>query len=174
MRKIIILLVLLIVHCASNPGRNFLESANQGDSQKVLNFLDAGVDIRTKEPKFGNSALHLASYEGHKKVVQILLSRGADPNCKADDGITPLIAASRKGHIEIAEMLLVAGAKVNDTDEYGVSPIMSAAFVNNKPLVQLLLEKGADPTLKNLSGKTASDKTSDEEIKKILLQGKKK
>ena len=45
----------------------------------------------------GQTALLLASHQGHLKLVRFLLKAGADPNAAAKDGATPLIAAASGG-----------------------------------------------------------------------------
>ena len=54
--------------------------------------------------------------EGHKEVVKILLSAGADVHIRDGDlnsGSAALMWASLKGHKEVVELLLSAGADVN-------------------------------------------------------------
>jgi ankyrin repeat protein len=55
--------------------------------------------------------LHIASRNGHVKVVEELLAHGANTNLAASDkGRTPLCVASGVGHVNIVEMLLSKGA----------------------------------------------------------------
>jgi ankyrin repeat protein len=59
----------------------------------------------------GWTPLNIASRNGHYKMVEMLLSHGADVNQVAnDDGATPLFSASCDDHIEIATVLLNKGA----------------------------------------------------------------
>jgi ankyrin repeat protein len=53
-----------------------------------------------------------ASFEGHKKVVEMLLEKGADVNAQGGDYGNALHAASVEGHEKVVEMLLEKGADV--------------------------------------------------------------
>ncbi len=48
----------------------------------------------------------LASDEGHKEMVELLLDRGADISDRSNRGYTSLSLASWKGHNEVVELLL--------------------------------------------------------------------
>lgn len=54
--------------------KQFVQAARDGDLELVKNLLQKGVDVNSKIE--GNTALHLASQNGHKEVVQILLNAG--------------------------------------------------------------------------------------------------
>lgn len=62
-----------------------------------------------------HNALHLAARGGHKEIVELLLSKGANVNEKVDNsgGVTALHYAAQEGHKEIVELLLSKGADVN-------------------------------------------------------------
>ena len=40
------------------------------------------------------SALHKAAFNGHQKIVQLLLNHGADPRVMDDEALTPIDVAS--------------------------------------------------------------------------------
>ena len=49
-----------------------------------------------QEDEYGWTALHWAALNGHKEVVQLLISNGADVNAKNSDGKTPADLAMNK------------------------------------------------------------------------------
>ena len=49
----------------------------------------------------GNNALHLASQNGHKDIVELLIEKGIDINQKCKNGFNALHLASIKGHKDI-------------------------------------------------------------------------
>ncbi len=61
----------------------------------VKDLLDrnANVDSATKK---GNTALHIASLAGQQAVVELLVSHGANVDCRSQNGFTPLYMYLRK------------------------------------------------------------------------------
>jgi ankyrin repeat protein len=70
-------------------------------------LLAKGADVNSKMNN-GETALMIASYRGHKEIMQLLLVKGADVNARMNNGETALSHASHK---EIKELLIRAGAK---------------------------------------------------------------
>jgi len=70
-------------------------AANYDDAATVQALLAEGVDVNTRN-KLGQTALMMASRDGHLDVVQALLAKGADSQCHgqrrrdhtADGGLT--------------------------------------------------------------------------------------
>ena len=67
--------------------------------------------------------MHLATDEGHKEVVELLITAGADVNAKEKYEKTPLHHASKAGYYEIVELLIAAGADVNVKNIAGKTPL---------------------------------------------------
>ncbi|VDM65535.1 unnamed protein product [Strongylus vulgaris] len=82
-------------------------------------------------------------------------------------GRTPLLTAVWNGHLEMAAYLLeTVGVNPNSVDEQvgpyiflfeGASALSVAAQQGNREMVVLLLRMGAEPSLKDLDGRTALD-----------------
>jgi ankyrin repeat protein len=49
--------------------------------------------------------LHTAAQLGDADLIELLLSHGADPRAKSDDGKTPADLAAAQGHAEIVKRL---------------------------------------------------------------------
>jgi ankyrin repeat protein len=60
---------------------------------------------------WGWTPLHSAAEEGHKDLVELLITKGANVNAKDEDGVTPLQYAKIEGHTGIVELLRKHGAK---------------------------------------------------------------
>lgn len=76
--------------------------ANNATIVRRLIFAGADVDARGA----GNiTPLHLAASRGDDALCDLLISRGADPESKADDGSTPAALAERNGHFVLAQRL---------------------------------------------------------------------
>jgi uncharacterized protein len=61
-----------------------IKAAAEGDLNRVNNLIHMGSDINHQNVK-GQTALHHASVYGHKKVVNLLLREGANPNIVDDE-----------------------------------------------------------------------------------------
>ena len=54
-------------------------SARIGEFNDVKFCIDEKVDLNTRDES-GNTALHMASANGHLEIAKLLLVNGADPN----------------------------------------------------------------------------------------------
>ncbi|KAJ6089813.1 hypothetical protein N7467_005029 [Penicillium canescens] len=118
------------------------------------------------------SALHVASFNGHDKVVQILLDNGADINSENDRNITALHAASSKGHEKVVQILLDNSADLNTKDYRQITALHAASSQGHDKVVQILLDNGADVDTKDYRQITALHAASSkghEKVVQILL-----
>ena len=105
--------------------------------EQIREILESGVDINAKN-NWGDTALHIASREGHTDIVAMLLEKGADVNAKSDGGYTALISASESGHTETVAMLLEKGADVNAKTNWGDTALIEASYYGHTDIVKLL------------------------------------
>jgi cytohesin len=70
---------------SSEPVNPLHQAAAGGDSKRVKELLDKGLDIDAKDNR-GNAPLHIAALEGHLKIVELLIARGADVNARMKYG----------------------------------------------------------------------------------------
>jgi ankyrin repeat protein len=67
-----------------------IDAVERGDLDVVRTILDENKDLVYQEDETGATALHYATFNGHRKIVQLLLDRGAAINRKdARFGATP-------------------------------------------------------------------------------------
>jgi ankyrin repeat protein len=150
---------------------------------KVKDALDKGAKVNTPDSN-DRFPLVVAVREKKPRMVEFLLSRGADPNINNTE---VLWYAVEIDHIDILKMLVEAGANVNAKNQYGnpliasvstpnkiiyllnhgvhpntrVGGIINTPYLfklitlNQKSVIQVLVEKGADVNLKDLGGYTA-------------------
>ena len=61
-----------------------IEAARLGNIELVKELLDQGVDIESKDPEYGSTALMFVSQQSNGssslEMVKLLLDRGADVN----------------------------------------------------------------------------------------------
>lgn len=91
------------------------------------------------------TALYMACHKRHSKIVQLLLSYGANPDLgRIKDNYTPLHAVCSDGDLEIAKMLLQAGANPNLSNDIGHTPLILATFFRHSEIVSLLRNYGVN------------------------------
>jgi len=90
-------------------------------------------------------------------MASLLLDRGADPDARNWDDVTPLHQAVRARNLAVVQILLERGADPNARDKLrGSTPLRRAVSATGAggtagtsalmaPLTRLLLEYGADP-----------------------------
>ena len=87
-----------------------LETAEDGETEKVKALLESGADVNAKD-LIGLAPLMLAAFHSHTETVAVLLEAGANLEAKDILGHTTLGLAESGGHTETVELLKKAGAK---------------------------------------------------------------
>lgn len=92
-----------------------------GDIAEVRGALDKGADIDSLEDVRRETAIHTSVAAENKGLVQLLLSRGANPNVISEQNTTPLIIAADIGDrtLPIVELLLAGRADPLQTPQVG-------------------------------------------------------
>jgi ankyrin repeat protein len=147
--------------------KGILETAISTNNMEALYWLlDQGVSLNDKSPK-GDSPLTTAIRENRIDIVDLLLSRGADPHMRGQDW--PLCMAVRnppilkrilsvvpepqafKGVMEMAasanqlesiKLLIAAGVSVEDKNGGVFSPLTTAIREDRREIVSYLLSEG--------------------------------
>ncbi len=124
--------------------------------------------------------LYAASYRGDKGVMQVLLSRKADPNKQNKKGSAPLHVAANRGHRDVVKLLIANGADVGIQDANGWTALHHAAYhrragaaealLANHAEVNALTHQGSTPLhLAVRDGKEASDVVEHRDIVAVLV-----
>lgn len=124
-------------------------------------LLNNDPDLLNRQDNGGNTTLYLACEHGKKRMVALLMERGAKANIANSEGTTPLLAAVRKydanNHKKIIRLLLNVdpahtAADPNQRNNVGHSSLHCAAVNGHSELVGLLLRSGAMPKLSGQNG----------------------
>ncbi len=84
---------------------NLLLEAGDANEEAVTDLLDRGTPVDASDPTTGRTPLIEAAANGHWKVVELLLARGADSTLTDTKGRSALSEAKRKKHPEIVTLL---------------------------------------------------------------------
>lgn len=128
-------------------------------------LVQAGADLDLADSR-GTTALAAATAQSDRNahyvhIAMLLVKKGAKVNTKTGiyiDGpaaITPLHHATR--HPELIKAMLEAGADVNARTSRGGTALHWAVLGSNSKSVELLLAGGADPAIKDKTGRRPID-----------------
>jgi len=145
------------------------------DEAAILKALKDGADINAQDPddRRGFTPLMKAAHdvsegweESSYKVVDLLLSKGADVNGAAPDGITALVRAACDNDLRMVKKLLENGA---DPNSGNYPAIICAAHYGSADMVSLLVSYKSDLNAKDGTGSTAFSASANfPEIRRIL------
>ena len=111
----------------------------QGNLEAVKQHIAAGADVNAIDDDRGMTPLHYATGNGHKEIVVLLITEGADVNAKNGKGWTPLFGAAVLGKNKIVELLIAKGANVNAMDNDGETPL---TYAGDSEIIDLLRKHG--------------------------------
>jgi hypothetical protein len=147
----------------------FFNACEKGDMAKVKEFIKRGIDVNVKD-KYENTALGVASYEGHIDVAKVLIQNGADVNAVNRYKQTSLHSAAWKGHVDVAKVLIQKGADVNAVNEYNVTPLHEAAEDGHVDVAKVLIQNGADVNAVNKYNRTTLHRAAEKGRVVLTLQ----
>jgi len=89
-------------------------------------LLEHGADCEATDGKYGSTALHTASFNGHLEVAIVLLDFGANVNARNKNELTPLHYAASNGHVALARLILSRGGDPRAKSREGRTPLDKA------------------------------------------------
>jgi ankyrin repeat protein len=87
--------------------------------------------------------------QNNKEAVLMLLNRGANPNVKAEGGMTALMYAAESGDTLMVQLLALNGGDLEETLSDGTTPLLIAVLNGHFDVAYFLLRKGANPDHKD-------------------------
>lgn len=139
---------------------NFLKAVKDRDGEEATKYLNkpGSVIVNTRDFSSGETALHITVARRDAMWTGFLLQKGANPNVRDKEGMTPLILATQLRFIDGVRVLLSQNANVNQTNNQGETALVRAVQLRDAELTRLLLSKGADPDIPDtLAGLSARD-----------------
>jgi len=129
-----------------NPQKDFIKAAKSGNLTAMKMLLENDRTLLEAKDSDGSTALHCATWKGHREIVGFLIGAGIDINAHNQNehwGTTPLHAAAHANQTAIAELLIKAGADVNAKDLSGKTPLHHTTFHKANATAKLLVKNGA-------------------------------
>lgn len=150
-----------IISLRPQVSANIMHEACIYDRPHIVEMLlSKGAPI-DENPTGGWPPLYRAAVQGSLQTVTLLLDKGANPNVRIDSGKTPLFGAEPfpefKKYKMIIQSLLSHGASINAQDNQGDTVLHHWVPLGRAQAVQYFLQLGADPNIKNHSGKLPVD-----------------
>ncbi|XP_049874595.1 integrin-linked protein kinase [Pectinophora gossypiella] len=139
----------------------------EGNALQVRVWLDDTEHDMNQGDDHGFSPLHWACKEGHLKIVEMLMRRGARINVTNMGDDTPLHLAAAHGHRPVVQLLLQNRVDVNFINEHGNSPLHYACFWGYSAIAEDLVMAGALVSLANKDGDTPLDKTRGQLVQRL-------
>lgn len=120
-------------------------------------LLEREPDLNAQGPG-GWSPLFWCCLNGHSRLVEGLLKKGADPGLRDENGLTPLHVAATHNRLQAVAALLGAGAPVNAVEaRAGASALHLAAARGYLAICDCLVYNQADLRLRDAGGQTPLD-----------------
>lgn len=131
-------------------------AAAAGDLSVVETLIMAGALLDAQD-HYGMTALMNAVVMHRLEITRLLLNAGADPNARETGGRSALMFAAATDHAEIVECLVVGGTELDATcGPRSRTALMIAAEGAREKALRVLLAHGADPSIRDIDGKTAA------------------
>ncbi|MDR0291486.1 MAG: ankyrin repeat domain-containing protein [Elusimicrobium sp.] len=163
MKKTIFVIFLAVFYfygCNENKeakNAKLLTAAKECNTAVVEAALKAGADPNTKvydvsgKENLGPVIMIAVWPCKNEKMVDLLLTAGADINGKSDIGGAALNMASGENMPDsIIKKLIAKGANVNSTYNEGMNALLDALITDNITALKILLDAGANPNVQNI------------------------
>ena len=135
-------------------------ATEKGYAEVLKLILENGADPNGKYFKNPKANLFVLSmHNSHFDAALVLLKSGAaaDFNHKYKEGKTALMVAIESKNQDLVTYLIFKKFNIDATDDFGNTALIYAVKYDLFSVAKKLLELGADPTLRQVDGKTALD-----------------
>jgi len=123
-------------HACRNSHYNILDMFfTKFNQHEKLDQIVQAIDIEH------NTLLHLAVASANVQIVELLLSKNAQPSVKREDGQTAIHLCAKTDSVEILEKLVHAGGDINDIDNENETILHKAAAHNKENVLKYALSK---------------------------------
>ena len=129
-------------------------ACERGIIQTVNILLQNGANPNIHESEEGSTPLMIASMNGYRAIVYLLLEAHANIDAQDRGGNTALMTACHIGNIDIVTLFIVNSADLNITNNEGYTALDTAVMGENVEIVSLLVSNRAIASGRNVYGET--------------------
>lgn len=162
MKNLLLLFCISILFHNCSLDTKIIRAVKEKDLQKVRSLIAQGEDVNAVGECY--NALSIAVNDKNTELVELLLSKGSDPNVRNFEcfrlipyvGRIPIgrdTALIYSSDLEITKSLISAGADPNILDINGYSPLQRAIIKGFSDIAEYLIFKGANVNLFDKDGK---------------------
>ncbi|XP_033634633.1 death-associated protein kinase 1-like isoform X1 [Asterias rubens] len=130
-------------------------AVEDGNLQGIKELVE---NLTTFDPnqknKHGETALHMASGQGHKDIVEYLLTKGSTIDIKDKHGDNAIYWAARQGQVALIEYLKENGCPLNDQNRTRETPLHVASRYGQVEAAQYLCSLGINVDIQDEDGET--------------------
>ena len=138
------LFIAMLAICSEALAEELHDAVRAQDVDAVDSLLNSGAEIDASDFILG-TPLHIAASNGHQKIAELLIDRGADLEAVSEQqGSRALHLASQFGDAEMVALLLENGAQIEAHDDLQRTPLFRASMAGHFAAVRVLLDHGAD------------------------------
>lgn len=167
-KKLSFIFLMCFTASLSTIAQNIWKAAINGKISEIEAELAKGTDINSKSPNGGYTPLLFAIGLGQTKAAEFLLSKGALPDIKNNEGSTALMSAVVQKKEKLVKLLIEYKADVNLADRNGLPIVYVISYGGDYDMIELLFNAGANIEVKDDNGiELAKLLTLRKDIKKI-------
>ncbi|XP_048258010.1 palmitoyltransferase AKR1-like isoform X2 [Haliotis rufescens] len=133
-------------HATPSPTEceDLYDASEAGSLEEVKRILSLGVDVNCRWGEWSMTPVMRAAYRGHRDVVELLVSEGADVSLVDRDGDNTLHFACRGGHLDTVKFVLSLNAvDIDARDNSGETAADWARYWGYSRVADLLVSRGA-------------------------------
>ena len=142
-----------------------------GDRRTVQQWLDEGLPVEFQADRIG-TGLMIAAWNGNIEMMELFVSRGANPRRANKNGEQPVQLAAWNGHVKAVRWLLERGAVLN-RDGKNWDALHYAVFNGHTDLAAELIQRGANVNARSPNGSTPlmmAAREGHEEAARLLME----
>ncbi|MGJ4753361.1 ankyrin repeat domain-containing protein [Leptospira kmetyi] len=162
MKNLIFLFCVSILFHQCSRDTKIIRAVKEKDTEQVRSLIAQGEDVNAVGECY--NALSIAVHDKNKELVELLLSKGSNPNVRNYEcfrlipyvGRFPIgrdTALIYSNDLEMTKVLIGAGADPNVLDINGYSPLQRAIMKGLSDVAEFLIFKGANVNLFDKDGK---------------------